>query len=493
MCQAPCNRCYRFLKKILEKSSLYNQTNLCLDSGNYRMTKTESYVFQRVIGEKAPMAVDADGMYITVEDPETKECRVLLDACSGAAVSSIGHHHKEAIEASKNALGKAVYTYGASIGNYAAEDLAKFICDHSDGAFASALFVGSGSEANENALKVMKQYHYENGEPGRYKFISRIQSYHGYTLATLSLGDGHNRKCQFEGCFLSYDQTTKVSQCYPYRNLMENETLEQYAGRLIAELEQTIIKQGPEKVAGVIFETVGGSTFGTQVPIPGYLDGCKAVCEKHGVLFMLDEVMCGLGRCGTYHAWQQFMTSGPDVQTVGKTIGNGMVTLAGVLVSPKVKEVYENGSGTVFGAQTYHSHDFNCRVGLEVQKIVIREKLVENCMKNGTLMSKLLEEKLKNSKMVGQIRGAGTFWSIEFVKDKETKEPFDPKLGICKKVTATAYKNGLICMSQGGTIDGLKGDHVTIAPAYILSEKDAENIATILSQSILETEKELFS
>lgn len=457
------------------------------------MTKGESYVFQRVIGEKAPMAVDADGMYITVEDPETKEQRVLLDACSGAAVASVGHHNKEVIEAAKDAVGKAVYTFGASIGNYAAEDLAKFICDRSDGAFSSALFVGSGSEANENALKVMKQYHYENGEPGRYKFISRIQSYHGYTLATLSLGYGHNRKFQFEGCFLSDDQTMKVSQCYPYRNLLEDETLDQYSQRLIDELEETIIREGPEKVAGVIFETVGGSTFGTQVPIPGYLDGCKAVCEKYGVLFMLDEVMCGLGRCGTYHAWQQFMKSGPDLQTVGKTIGSGFVTLAGILVSPKIKEVYEKGSGSVFGAQTYHSHDFNCRVGLAVQKIIARDNLVENCMKNGTLMSELLKEKLADSKIVGQIRGAGTFWSIEFVKDKKTKEPFDPKLGVCKKVTATAYKNGLICMAQAGTIDGFIGDHVTIAPAFILSEQDAENIAEILSKSILESEKELLA
>lgn len=453
------------------------------------MTKGESYVFQRVIAEKAPMAVDADGMYITIEDPETKKRRVMLDACSGAAVCSVGHHNKEVIDAAKEAVGKSVYTFGASISNYAAEDLAKFICDHSDGAFSSALFVGSGSEANENALKVMKQYHYENGEPERYKFISRIQSYHGYTLATLSLGYGHNRKFQFEGCFLSDDQTMKVSQCYPYRNLLENETLEQYAQRLVDELEETIIREGPKKVAGVVFETVGGSTFGTQVPIPGYLDGCKKVCKKYGVLFMLDEVMCGLGRCGTYHAWQQFMTSPPDLQTVGKTIGSGFVTLAGILVSPQVKEVFEKGSGAVFGAQTYHSHDYNCRVGLAVQKIIFRDNLIENCMKNGTYMGQLLKEKLTDSNIVGQVRGAGTFWSIEFVKDKETKEPFDPSLSFCKKVTATCYKNGLICMAQPGTIDGFKGDHITIAPAFILSEKDAENIASIISQSIFETEK----
>ncbi|OWB50922.1 transferase activity protein [[Candida] boidinii] len=438
-----------------------------------------SYIFQGKVSKKPLMCVGGDGMYITIEDPVTKEKKVVLDALSGAAVSS--------------AAEKSVYTFGSYFANYAAEELGKFICDRSHGAFTSALFTGSGSEANENALKIMKQYHIENGEPQRYKFISRHQSYHGYTIGALSIGEGP-RKVPFRDILLSDDQTPKVSQCYPYRNKLEGESDEDYGKRLVQELEDVFIREGTDKVAGVIMETVGGSTFGTSPPVPGYLDGVKAVCEKYGALFMLDEVMCGMGRCGSYMTWDQFMTNGgPDIQSVGKTIGSGFVTLAGLLISPKIKNVYDAGSGFIAGAQTYHSHQFNCLVGLAVQKKIMRDNLVENIKETGTYMAEQLKIALKDSKIAGDVRGCGSFWSVELVKDKATKEPFDPKLDVCHLVQDQAYENGITLMGGSGTIDGKIGDHVTVGPSYIMTKAEADIIVKALSGAILSVEKKLFA
>ncbi|GMF06333.1 unnamed protein product [[Candida] boidinii] len=232
-------------------------------------------------------------------------------------------------------------------------------------------------------------------------------------------------------------------------------------------------------------ETVGGSSFGTCVPVPGYLDGCKKVCEKYGALFVLDEVMCGLGRCGAYHAWQKYMISrGPDLQTIGKTLGSGFVTLSGVLISPKVKSVIAAGSGATSGAQTYHSHDFNCRVGLAVQKKIDRDNLVENSEKMGQYLSSQLKEKLADSPVVGEIRGAGLFWSIEFVKDKKTKATFPTEVKFCYRLQEKCFENGITTMAFSGTVDGINGDHISIAPAYTITKPDIDLIVEIMAKSV---------
>ncbi|QPG75154.1 hypothetical protein FOA43_002499 [Brettanomyces nanus] len=462
---------------------------------------SESYVFQRTVSEVAPMLVDADGMYITYEDPKTKIRRTVIDAMTGAAVGSLGHKDKEVTTYMGDAAKNSFYSFGMYFSNYAAEELSKFMIDRSPkGHFASALWVGSGSEANENALKIAKQYHNERGDTKRYRFISRKNAYHGFTIGALSVGDGV-RKEDFKQILLSDEQTPKVSACNPYRGITDTVNEEQYTQQLLKELEDCFIKNDPSTVCAVIFETVGGSSFGTVPPPKGYLDGARELCHKYGALFMLDEVMCGLGRSGHYHTYEKFMTSGngPDLMTIGKTIGSGFVTLAGVLISPMVKNEIVSGSNAVSGAQTYHCHEFNCKIGLAVQKKILRDNLVEKAAKVGQYMFDSIKEQLKDSKIVGDIRGLPLFFSLEFC-DPVTKKSFPPEWKVSYKVSDKALENGITTMGMQGTNGASKddkgevvglGDHLSIAPAYIITMKEADIIIKDLVKAVKDTEAEL--
>ena len=462
----------------------------------------ESHIFQRVISDKAPLVTKADGMYISFVDPETNEEKTVIDAMTGAAVGSLGHQDPDIIKAMRDAAGTSNYTFGYYIGNQASEDLSKFIIDHSPkDVFASCLWVGSGSEANENAMKIAKQYHLERGDTKRYRFISRLNSYHGFTIGALSIGDGI-RKGDFKDILLSEEQTPKVSQCYPFRNA-KGKTEEEYTQELLDELEQKFIECDPSTVAAVFFETVGGSSFGTVPPTKGYLDGAKAICEKYGALFCLDEVMVGLGRCGKYHCFESYMKegSGPDIMTVGKTIGSGYVTLAGVLISPKVKDAVVKGSNRSNGAQTYHCHEFNCKVGLAVQDKLFKEDIIAKGAEVGKYMMEQLAEKTKGSKVVGDIRGLPLFFSVEFC-DPQTKEVFDPAYEFCYKMQAKCLENGITAMgfqgTAGSTVDETGtaialGDHISLAPAYIITKKEADIIIDAFVKSIAEVEADYFA
>lgn len=461
----------------------------------------ESYVFQRHVSEVAPMLVDADGMYITYEDPKTKTRKTVIDAMTGAAVGSLGHKDKDITAYMGEAAKNSFYSFGIYFSNYAAEELSKFIIDRSPkNHFASALWVGSGSEANENAMKIAKQYHNERGDTKRFRFISRRNAYHGFTVGALSIGDGI-RKEDFKSILLSEEQTPKVSACNSYRGTSDTVSEEEYTNKLLKELEDCFIKHDPSTICGVIFETVGGSSFGTVPPPKGYLDGAREICHKYGALFMLDEVMCGLGRSGYYHTYQKFMTSGngPDIMTIGKTIGSGYVTLAGVLISPMVKKTIVEGSNEVSGAQTYHCHEFNCKIGLAVQKKLKAEHLIEKGSKVGQDLMDNIKKQLKDSKIVGNIRGLPLFFSLEFC-DPKTKKSFPSEWKVAYKVSDKALENGITTMALQGTNGAYKdedgnivavGDHVSIAPAYIITPTEATKIANALVKAVKDVEAEL--
>lgn len=468
-------------------------------------TKHKSYVFQKKIAEKGLMCVGSknDGMYLVLEDPTTGEHKTVLDGISGAAVCSLGHNDPEITSQFTKWAEESAYTFGAYYGNNAAEELGKFMCDRSEGAFESCLWTQSGSEATENAIKIMRQYHLEKGDDKRFKILSRLQSYHGFTLGALSVGDG-TRKPPFSKILLSEEQTPKMPQLYPYRDWKEGMSEEDYTKKLLEEAEQCFIDNDPETISGVIIETVGGSTIGTPTPPKGYLDGLKALCHKYGALFMLDEVMCGLGRCGydfTFmHPEFGLTTGGPDILSVGKTIGSGFVTLAGLFFSPSVCKAFNEGSGYIMGAQTYHSHAFTCRVGLAVQQKIVRDNLVENVRVVGGYMKEQLKEQLKDCKIAGDVRGAGNFLSVEAVKDKSTKEFFDPKLAVGPKLHNMIFAKGVVVMGAAGTVgykyNGLNdvtcyGDHVMIGPSFTATKDHADIIVKAIVDSFFEIEKEL--
>lgn len=436
----------------------------------------------------APVAVGGEGIYIDFLKDGVKTR--IIDGASGAAVSSVGHSDDEIKQAMMDAAQNHVYTYSAAYSNNQSEELADYILKRSPlGVFSAATFTCSGSEANENSMKLTRKYFWTKGEPKRTKFISRLQSYHGSTIGALSLGDT-SRRIGFDDILLPSERTLKTLQCYPYRHQLPKESLEEYKDRLLEDLEQVFIDNDPETIAGVFFETVTGTNFGCNIPVPGYLDGAKKICEKYGALLIFDEVMCGMGRCGTLHAWENFMTSGPDIQTIGKSIGAGYVSLAGILISPKVMKVLEDAdnSGVM---QTYHCHGFNCAVGLAVQKKVERDGLIENMKTQGNFIGESLREKLADCKYVGDVRGAGGFWAVEFVKDKETKEPFDESYKYAFKVRERMFDNGLQCLGMRGTMDKNLGDHIILCPAFSVSREEAEKIVDIAVSTIREIEAEV--
>lgn len=455
---------------------------------------SESHLLQGIVTKKNPFVIKGNGIEITAQDPYTGETFDMIDGCTGAAVGALGHGDSDIIEEMKIAAEECVYSFPLAMTNKNAEDLAEYLIERSPkGAFNAAIFTGSGSESNDNAMKIIYQYHVERNDHKRVKFISRKCSYHGYTLGSMAISEA--RISPWEPILLGTKQTPKVSTVYRYRQMKNNETEEQYKNRLLQEIEDAFIAAGPDKVAAFVTETVSGSTVGTEPPLPGYLEGIRSICHKYGALFMLDEVMCGLSRCGAFHAWEKYLpldnessgAVGPDIQSIGKTLGSGFVTIAGVLISPKVRNQIANGSNRIPGAQTYHSHSFNTRIALAVQKKIESENLTANIEEVGSYLGKLLKEKVPPiSKYCGNIRGSGGFWTIEFVKNKETKEPFTTE-SFSFFLGDVAFKNGLSIMALGGPTETC--DHISLAPAYIITKSDAEKIVNILIKSIIEAEE----
>ncbi|KAM9905255.1 hypothetical protein OXX79_002260 [Metschnikowia pulcherrima] len=457
--------------------------------------KSNSLLFSSKVDTHAPMVVGGKGNVIYVEDALTQKKKEIFDAMGGAAVVSLGHCDDEIAAEMAAAAKECSYSYCASMTNHYAEKLAQFIIDKSPpGAFASALFTCSGSESNENGIKTVRQYFMEKGEPERTVFISRKQSYHGYTTGCLALSESM-RKNAFRAVCMPDSQFPKVSPCYAYRGMSEGESMQDYCDRLLKEIEDTVLEAGSSKVAAILCETLSGSTLGTAPAIPGYLAGIRKICDKYGIVMWLDEVMCGTGRSsatGGLHCWESYPDfSGPDLQSIGKTLGGGFVTIAGLLVSPKIHNAFVEGSNYIPGGQTYHQHAFNCRVALAVQEKVERLNLRQNSYEKGEMLGKLLAERAAETQIIGDVRGLGGFWSVELVKDKSTKEPFDMQVGVGAKVSAACLANGMTSMGLGGTVDGTKGDHVSVAPTFTLTEEDVFFIADILIKSVKDVEVQL--
>lgn len=451
-------------------------------------------ILQGHVRDHKPRVVDGHGAYLTVEDHITKQQTTLLDGATGAAVGIVGYKDPEIIAAMIQAAQDSVYNFPLYLSNYPAEQLAEFLVANSpQNAFKTALITCSGSESIENALKLAKQYQDEIGQKQRFKYVSRKKSYHGYTTGALSLGDSSRSKA-YDAILGSKEQFIKTSAVYPYRDLQNGESLQQYKDRLVKEVEDTFVANDPSTIVAFVAETVGGSTFGTCPPVPGYFEGVRAVCHKYGILFILDEVMCGIGRCGTFHAWEQYLPEGqgPDLQTIGKTLGGGYVTIAAVLVSPKVTDAIANGSNNILSAQTYHQHAFNSAVALAVQKKVKRDNIVANIKEKGNHFGQELQKQLLGkSKTVGDVRGAGGFWSIELVKDTKTKEPFDLDFHYYQKLYQKIYDNGAVSMPGAGTIDNVVGEHILFSPTLNITQEEIDKLIDIVVKSVFELEQEL--
>ncbi|MGJ7611684.1 MULTISPECIES: aspartate aminotransferase family protein [unclassified Variovorax] len=434
-----------------------------------------THVFHRHLRQTPPVAAGSHGMYI--RDAEGRE---YLDASGGAAVSSLGHAHPEVLAAMHAQLDTLAYAHTSFFTSEVAEQLADELIAFAPEGMSHVYLVSGGSEAVESALKMARQYFVEIGQPQRTHFIARRQSYHGNTLGALAVGGNAWRREPFAPILVP---ATHVSPCYAYRERREGESDGQYGLRLAAELEAAILAQGADRVIAFVAETVGGATAGVLVPVPGYFKAVRAVCDKYGVLLILDEVMCGMGRTGTLHACEQEGVV-PDLVTVAKGLGGGYQPVGAVLAQGKIVDAMSSGSGFFQHGHTYLGHPMACAAALAVQQVIRRDGLVAKVRDDGIAFGAMLQAALGTHPHVGDIRGRGFFWGLELVADRASKAPFDPALKLNAAVKKDAMARGLLCYPFGGTVDGRQGDHVLLAPPFIATRQELRTIAERLAESV---------
>lgn len=436
---------------------------------------TTTHVLHRHLHHTPPRAVAGHGM--TLRDASGKE---YLDASGGAAVSCLGHGHPDVLAAMHAQIDRLAYAHTSFFTTEVAEELADQLVRTAPEGMSHAYFVSGGSEAVEAALKMARQYFVEIGQPQRRHFIARRQSYHGNTLGALAVGGNAWRRAQFAPLLIDVEH---VAPCYPYREQRAEETPEQYGQRLAQELEDTILRLGADSVMAFVAETVGGATAGVLVPVPGYLQAVRRVCDTYGVLLILDEVMCGMGRTGTLHACEQDGVV-PDLMTIAKGLGGGYQPIGAVLAQGRIVQAMTAGSGFFQHGHTYLGHAVACAAALAVQRVIERDGLLARVREAGQRLQGLLHGAFDAHPHVGDIRGRGLFWGVELVQDRASKAPFDPSRRLHARVKAEAFARGLLVYPMGGTVDGRYGDHVLLAPPFIAGDADLATIAQRLQAAL---------
>ena len=440
------------------------------------MTARKSRVLHRSLRETPPLAIGGEGVWLIGQDG-----RRVLDASGGAAVSCLGHQHPRVLEAMRKQASQLAYAHTAFFSSEPAEALADRLVGHEPGGLAYAYFVSGGSEAIEASIKLARQYFVERGEKQRTHFIARRQSYHGNTLGALAAGGNAWRREPYAPLLSS--AFSHVAPAFAYHEKRDSETEADFVTRLANELETEFLRLGPHSVAAFIAEPVVGATAGC-VPAPeGYFRKVREICDRHGALLILDEVMCGMGRTGTMHAWEQEGIA-PDIQAIAKGLGGGYQPIGAMLAGAKIIDTIRAGSGAFQHGHTYLAHPLACAAALEVQNIIRDDNLLDQVKERGRLLEQRLTERFGNHRHVGDIRGRGLFQAIELVADRGSKRPFDPSLKLNQRIKTAAFANGLACYPAGGTVDGRSGDHVLLAPPYIATPDDIDMIVDRLGSAV---------
>ena len=435
-----------------------------------------SRVFHRALDHDYPRAVTGRGSWIY-----DSEGRAYLDASGGAAVSCLGHGDRRVAQAIRRQLDSLAYTHTSFFTTDVAEELADRLSNAAPGGPWRVFFVSGGSEATEAALKLARQIQVERGQASRDHFVSRNFSYHGNTLGALSVG-GHLGRRRLYGPILP-PNVRHIPPVYAYRHQRPDETAEAYGLRMARTLEDTIIDTGPARVIAFIAETVVGATLGAVPATPGYFREIRSICDRHGVLMILDEVMCGMARCGTRFAFEQEGVV-PDMITLAKGLGVGYQPIGALMVSERIVEELERGSGAFQHGHTYVGHAVACAAALAVQEIIEQEGLVERVARIGEVLAERLRDRFGNHLHVGDIRGRGLMQALELVEDRADKRPFPAATKLWSRVKAAAMAEGLICYPSGGTADGTDGDHVLIAPPYTISAGELDELVRRLDRAL---------
>ena len=436
-----------------------------------------SSVFPRHMKSSPPVATRAHGVYIF--DAQGKQ---YLDGSGGAAVSCLGHGDPDVTRAIKEQLDKVAFAHTSFFTSTPAELLADKLVAHAPDTIEHVYLVSGGSEAIEAALKLARQYFLEIGEPTRHRVIARRQSYHGNTLGALATGGNMWRREPFAPILMD---SQHISPCYEYRGRESGETAWDYGQRVANELEAEILRLGPENVMAFVAEPVVGATLGAVPPVEGYFTRIREICDTHGVLLILDEVMCGMGRTGTLFASEHDGVT-PDIIAIAKGLGAGYQPIGAMMCSDKIYRAIENGSGFFQHGHTYVGHPVASAAALAVVSKLTDGGLTQRSAEMGARLGDALEVAFGQHPNIGDIRGRGLFRGLEIVEDRDTKAPFAPERAINKAVKKAAFEAGLICYPMGGTIDGRNGDHVLLAPPFILTDDHISEIIDKLGAALAE-------
>jgi adenosylmethionine-8-amino-7-oxononanoate aminotransferase len=432
-------------------------------------------LLHRQIHATLPVAVGGSGVELI--DSTGKR---YIDASGGAAVSCLGHGHPDVIAALHRQADQLAYAHTGFFTTEVAEELAERLIADAPAGLSHVYLVSGGSEAIEAALKMARQYFIEKGEPQRRNLIARRQSYHGNTLGALAAGGNEWRRRQFRPLLI---ETHHIDPCYAYRFRQPGESEADYGRRAAEALERKILELGPETVMAFVAETVVGATAGAVPPAGDYFKQVRAICDRYGVLLILDEVMCGMGRTGTLHACEQDGIA-PDLMTIAKGLGGGYQPIGAVLLGRHVFDAFSSGSGFFQHGHTYMGHPMGCAAALAVQQVIHRDNLLLNVRSMGERLHRGLDGRFGQHPNVGDVRGRGLFIGLEMVSDRGTKAPFDPALRLHARIKREAMARGLMVYPMGGTIDGARGDHVLLAPPFIVDAATVDAIVARLGDAI---------
>jgi adenosylmethionine-8-amino-7-oxononanoate aminotransferase len=434
-----------------------------------------SHVFHREPGLELPFAVGGEGSWILDAGG-----RRYLDASGTAAVSCLGHNHPRVVEAIRRQAATLPFAHTGFFTTDALERLADALVAPAPGDLDRVFFVSGGSEATESALKLARQYYLSIGQPQRHRFIARRQSYHGNTLGALAVGGNARRREPYAPLLMP---ATHIAPCYAYRDRRPGEDDEAYGHRVAHELETALLALGPDSVAGFIAETVVGATLGAVPAVPGYFRLVREICDRYGVLLILDEVMCGMGRTGTFYACAQDGIA-PDLLTIAKGLGAGYQPIGALLASRRIFEAVTRDGGGFQHSHTYSGHAIASAAALAVVTAIEEEDLLASVRERGGQLRAGLEARLGDHPHVGDIRGRGLLLGIELVADRSSRRPFPPQPRLATAVKRAALAQELICYPMGGTVDGLLGDHIVLAPPFIIGAAEIDLIVDRLARAI---------
>jgi len=433
---------------------------------------TTSHVFPRSMKTLPPVAVAGEGCYII--DSSGKR---YLDGSGGAAVSCLGHDHPAVIEAVRSQIGTLAFAHTGFFTSEPAESLASLLAGQAPAGIDHVYFVSGGSEAVEAAIKLARQYFVERGMPERKHLIARRQSYHGNTLGALAVGGNEWRRQSFAPLLV---ETSHIAPCYAYREMRDGESERAFGERVADELEAEIQRLGPDSVMAFVAEPVVGATLGAVPAAEGYFARIREICDRYGVLLILDEVMCGMGRTGYLFACEADDVR-PDIMTIAKGLGAGYQPVGAMLCSDEIYRTIETGSGFFQHGHTYIGHPTACAAALAVVTTLLDEQLIGRVQVQGAKLKAALLDRFGEHPHIGDIRGRGLFMGMEFVVDRASKAAFDPAEARHKRFKAAAFEAGLICYPMGGTIDGRQGDHVLLAPPFIISDSQIDELVDKLA------------